>query len=45
MLELTNLGLTELSIQEQLEIDGGFFGIFALVCCVIVVAAAIISLL
>jgi hypothetical protein len=44
MLELSNLGLVELNFQEQLEIDGGFWAIFALVVTAICLVAAVINL-
>ena len=38
MLNLENLGVSEMSIQEQKETEGGFWAIFAL--CVILVGIA-----
>lgn len=45
MLELERFGVRELSFQDQVEIDGGFWAIFALVCTIIVLVAAVASLL
>jgi hypothetical protein len=42
MLELKNLGLVEMSIQEQQEVEGGF--LFGIICCAICLAYAIYEL-